>query len=368
MPADRPSHLRRAVRTARRWLADPLAHLPDRGRPATSHPTVGLVGYFGWGNYGDELFSEVFAEHLGPAMGLRNLLGPEHLGRPGRIRRGAHDSDAILIGGGDIVVPWLANRYWRDVFLDRPVFISGVGVPTWREATAEQTANLRRFFRDPAVRGIAVRDAGSAAWIRDNLAPSVPVEVTPDLVCGLSLPAVERPAGPPILGVTVRQRQEQDDFGHVRALCERATSMGFRVRRIVLATGLTRAADLQGFAGLGLDDTELVSTDDLSAISRAIGECTITASMKFHGVVVATMYGVPTLAMMPTHKTRSFLTTLGRADLLTNFNDPDLPDRFDPGLRPIDPAGPAALRREAAAHLAGLRQRILEVTAPGYPA
>jgi hypothetical protein len=86
-----------------------------------------------------------------------------------------------------------------------------------------------------------------------------------------------------VFGVAVRSRSEPDDLTHVRRLCDRAVELGFRVRRIVLATGRVRERDLEATARLGLDATELVSSDDLDDISRAIGECTAFASMKFQG-------------------------------------------------------------------------------------
>ncbi len=274
---------------------------------------------------------------------------------------GIRDCAAIVIGGGDIVVPWsTSSRYWERAYLRRPVFVAGVGVPTWRSPEPHVVARLRSFFGHANVRFVGSRDAESSAWIERHLQPSVPVATAPDLVCGLTLPVVERPAGPPIFGVAVRSRKEKDDLTQVRRLCERATALGYRVRRIVLATGRVRTRDLEATADLGLPDTELVSSDDLATITRAIGECTAMTSMKFHGVVVATMFGIPTIATMPTAKTRNFLRGIGRADLLSAYSNPDLPSRLDDRLAPIDLATREELRSRAVAHLAALRERIIE--------
>lgn len=347
-------------------LADPLAFLPDGGRPPTAHPTVGVVGFFGWGNYGDELFLETFRQRLGGAMTLVDLIGRSAAPERGSLRRRVLETDAVLIGGGDIVVPWTKTRYWRRAFLRRPVFVAGVGVPTWRQPTAEGIASLRAFLGHPNVRSIGARDEPSADWIRANLAPSAPVLVSPDLVCGLDLPPVERPADPPIFGVAVRRRETPDDLRQVRRLCEKAQRLGYRLRRIVLATGPTRRDDTEATAALGFEETELVSTDDLDTISRSIGECSAFATMKFHGVVVATMYGVPTLALMPTAKTRRFLADIGRSELLTQFAADDLPDRLTADLTPIDPAVGARLRNDAIGYLDGLRTEILSTAASGF--
>jgi hypothetical protein len=249
------------------------------------------------------------------------------------------------------------------------VFVVGVGVPTWREAVPYIVRRLAGFFGDPNVRFIGTRDPESSAWIEDNLHPTAAVRTAPDLVCGLTLPPSVKPPGPPIFGVAVRSRKQPDDLSHVRALCDRAAELGYRVRRIVLGTGGVRERDLVATDGLDLPDTELISTDDLDEISRAIGECTVLASMKFHGVVVATMYGVPTIALMPTTKTRNFLRGIDRLDLLSVFSSPDLPSFLTPDIAPIADETRARLRADADAHLADLRSAIGEalggVSAPG---
>lgn len=357
--------IRRTPRVVRRVLADPTAYLRDPGRRPTDHPRVGLVGFYGWGNFGDELFLDALTASLGPTVEITPLLGPRWVQRP-TLRRAVHGSDVVVIGGGDLLRPWAKTQYWRPVLLDRPVFVAGLGVPMWGGTNPDVIEGQRKFFRHPNLRGIAARDEGSAAWIRDNLQPKVPVRVTPDLVCSLDLPPVQRPDGPPIFGVAVRRRDRPDDLTHVKRLCERARSMGYRLRRIILATGRVREHDIEATARLGFDDTELVSSDDLGDISRAIGECSVFATMKFHGVVVATMYGVTPIAMMPTTKTRNFIADVGRPDLLSNFNAEDLPDHLKPEMQPIAQSVRERLHDGAAAYLRDLRADVLATAARGY--
>lgn len=365
MPRSPVRLIRRAAGVVGRVLADPKSYLPDRGRPSTDHPRVGLVGFYGWGNYGDELFLETLTSSFGPKVDIQSLIGPTWA-HPPPLRAGVLGSDVIVIGGGDLLRPWAMTRYWRPILLSRPVFVAGLGVPTWGGTNPDVVEELGRFFRHRNLRGIAARDVGGAAWIRDNLHPKVPVRVTPDLVCSLDLPTVQRPAGPPIFGVAVRQRETPDDLTHVRRLCEKAVSMGYRLRRIVLATGPVRERDVEATAGLGFEDTELISSDDLDDISRAIGECTVMATMKFHGVVVATMYGVTPIAMMPTAKTRNFIADIGRPELLTHFEAEDLPDHLLPEMPPIAQRVRDRLRKGAAEYLRDLRADVLATAARGY--
>lgn len=365
MAAGKPTPLlRRYANAVIRRAVDPLAYMPAPSRRATTTPIAGVVGYYGWGNYGDELFLEVFRQHLEPPIRLRTVLDPE----AGRIRgraigRAVRASDVMLIGGGDIVIPWSqGTRYWDKAYLRRPTFIAGVGVPTWGGSQFERLDGLQRFFQHPSVRYVSVRDAASAAFIRERLQPRVPVIEIPDLVCALHLPAVERPSDPPIFGVAVRRRQGKDDLTAVRGLAIRAQELGYRVRRIVLATGRTRLRDEEATAELDLPDTELVTSNDLSVITRAIGECTAMASMKFHGFVVATMYGVPCFVLMPTAKNRYLAEAIGRRDLLSHYGDRELADRLAAGIAPVDPAITDRLRRDAVAAVEGLRDVMVATT------
>jgi polysaccharide pyruvyl transferase WcaK-like protein len=365
----RPSRLRIPVRIRR--IPSRVAHrlAPDRAfvgwppelgrhRPA-SPPRTGIVGFYGQGNYGDELFLDVFREHLAGATDLTVLTRAAHGPIPPASRAAVRAQDAIVIGGGDLIVPWQTNqRDWSPDYLRRPVHVIGVGVPTWRESRPAAMRQLRRFLQHGSVRSITARDPESAAWIRDHLAPRVPVEMAADLVFALTLPAVVRPSGPPILGIVVRWRNDQDDFSAVRAMATRGRELGYRLRSIVLATGEVRRKDEAALARLGLPVDETVASDDLAALSRAIGECTMLASHKFHGTVVAAAYGVPAISMATTDKNRNLLRRLGRPEWVRAFHDPSLPDLIVADPPPVDAAIVARMRAEAIASLATLRARL----------
>jgi hypothetical protein len=81
--------------------------------------------------------------------------------------------------------------------------------------------------------------------------------------------------------------------------------------------------------------------------------------MKFHGTVVATMYGTPSICMMPTSKNKRFLTDAGRPELIRHFEHTDL-DTMVQGDLPdlIDPATIARLRADSRAGLAELGEAI----------
>ena len=324
-------------------------------------PRVGLVGFYGPGNYGDELFLDVFRRCLGEVADLEVVFESAtrpYFGRP--VRNVVREYDTIVIGGGDLVIPWAtSDRYWLTDYLRRPVHVMGVGVPTWRPAKPKVVAELSAFLRHRNVRSITARDAESAAWIREHLRPRVEVASSADLVFALPLPPVERPADPPILGIVVRWREGGDDYGAVRSAAARGRELGYRLRAIVLSTGEVRARDERALDEAALVDVERIASDDLDVLTRAIGECTMLVSHKFHGTVVATSYGIPAVSMSTTDKNRNLLRRLGRPDLVCAFDDPALLDRLARPPAPIDLAVRDEMAREATASLELLRERIL---------
>lgn len=327
--------------------------------PSGGKPIVGLAGFFGYGNYGDELFVSVYKQYLSERFDLRILtdrLRKPYYDRP--IEEIVDEVDAIVIGGGDILQPWgLDARYFSKQFLEKPVFVVGVGVPI-RSAANTAASNqvekgwivekYRRFFKNRNVRMIHARDPQSAAWITDRLEPRREVIEQPDIACALDLPEAVKPEGAPILGIVTRQRPNQeDDYAEINRLAEQQRGRGWRIRHIVLGTGEVGERDVKDAEDV-TGDKELIYTESLTALSRAIGECTALISMKFHGTVVATMYGVPSTVLIPTNKNRNFMNRIGRGDLLSRFDDPTLCARFDPEPpAPIDPGQVAMLRERA---------------------
>lgn len=296
---------------------------------------IGLVGFFGWGNYGDELFHRVWQEYLGPHAELKvvhDLLQRPYFSRP--VEKVLKKVDAILIGGGDLVIPWTVSElYWREEYLTRPVHIAGVGVPTWRSAVPAVIERMRRFMQHPNVRSISARDPESAQWISRHLEPKVEVTWAPDLVFAMDLPAVAPdPSRKTVSIVTRFRRSGDDDLTQLHRLARKALDMGWRTQSVVLATGRTGKVDLdvaRQFEALGV---ETVHSEDLDVLTRALGESTVVITMKFHGTVVATSYGVPAFPVAATDKSRNLFKIVDRLPMLCGLKDPTLPDRLDADL------------------------------------
>ena len=159
---------------------------------------IGLVGFFGWGNYGDELFLRQWQQSLGAhheVAVVHDQLSAPYFSR--QASEVAAEFDAFVIGGGDLVIPnKISPLYWNRAWLQRPVYISGVGVPTWiKHRAPDVIERLRNFFQHPNVKHVSARDEESAQWIRRHLEPRVSVRVHADLAYNLAMPPPDPPPG-----------------------------------------------------------------------------------------------------------------------------------------------------------------------------
>lgn len=342
----------------------------DSSQDAGAKKSIGLVGFFGHGNYGDELFVDVFQQFLAPSFDIQiipDLERQPYFSRP--VEEKVAEVDAIVMGGGDLVQQWNTDpRYFDRTYLKKPFYVAGVGVPIYHGSEKHKEKphiinRLRSFFGNENVRMIGMRDDFGANWIREKLEPTAPVTSEPDIVCSLHLPEVTKPAGQPILGIVTRQRRVDtpDDYTKLEELAAHAKRRGFRIRHIILGTGSVGERDFANAPALDIADKEVVHSEDLDVLTRAIGECTVLASMKFHGTVVATMYGVPSIVLVPTNKNRAFMERIGRSELVASHHSDRLIEIFgETGPAPIDPQQVAMLRERSTAFMNTLRDQLIE--------
>lgn len=342
--------------------------MADDATPAK--PRIGLVGFFGWGNFGDELFLSVHRQFLSDHFEvsvLHDLLEKPYFS--GEVRDAVAGVDAIVIGGGDLMIPWQQSElYWKREYLERPVFLIGIGVPRWGGYSNQVIEDLRAFVQHPNVRFICTRDTPSQEWITTHLQPGVAVHTGADMVCALDLPAVDG-SKDRVLGVVTRKRKgEADNLEWLERLCEKAAGLDYRIHHLVLGTGRVGAADEEVHGELRIPGKKLVRSDDLDELCTAIGACTAMASMKFHGTVVAAMYGVPSIVLSATDKNRNFMAMIDRPELLSGLEDANLPDRFSPYLAAIPGHSRTWLHESAAATMQRLTASLLEALDKPHPA
>jgi polysaccharide pyruvyl transferase WcaK-like protein len=291
---------------------------------------IGLIGFFGWGNFGDELFVKTYEEYLGKNFiveVVHDITKRPYFSKP--VKGIVEKYDAFIIGGGDLVIPWqLSELYWKIEYLNKPVYLIGLGVPTWGKHNPAVIEKMKSFFQHKNIKKIIMRDIESAKWVQKNLRPKVLVEHSADLVCAISLPKAIK-TNEKILGIVTRQRKHgEDDYTQLRRLCDEAVSNGYKIRHLILAIGQTGFVDKEAADLFSYECKETIYTQSLDEQMQAISECTIIASMKFHGSVIATMYGVPSIVLSPTDKSTNFMRRIGREDLVSDLNDEDLHKHF----------------------------------------
>lgn len=165
---------------------------------------IGLVGYFGYGNYGDDIFLKIWRDLFGyentqvicPGDDLSNI-------------------DKIIIGGGDLIHPsFLNNNYWKDEFFDKEVYIYGVSVPLQiRDVNIEVIAKYKQLFSK--AKYISVRDEASASWLIQNGISSYPnLKIVEDMAwtftSDIKVPKQEQTVGITYrpCGITIEQMME----------------------------------------------------------------------------------------------------------------------------------------------------------------
>ena len=290
---------------------------------------VGLVGFFGWGNFGDELFVKVFEQWLGDKFDIKvmnDLTHKPYFSRP--IEDVVAEVDAIIIGGGDLIIPWsMSDLYWRDEYLTKPIFVVGVGVPTWGQAKPHIIEKYKKFLTHDNVKFLNVRDKESAEWVRNNISSEIAVKHSADIVFALKMPS-KISSEEKYFGIVTRDRKgTPDDLTQVKRLADKAKSEGFKIKHIILGSGDVGKRDYERADDFDVEGKVLVYSESLDELCQEISSCQMLASMKFHGTVVALNYGIPSIVLSATDKNRNLMRMIERRELISSLNDETLPER-----------------------------------------
>ncbi|MGO0577039.1 polysaccharide pyruvyl transferase family protein [Ornithinimicrobium panacihumi] len=290
---------------------------------------IALVGFFGWGNFGDELFVDAHRQMLEPKYELfvaNDLTAAPYFSEG--VQPVVDHADAVLVGGGDLINPaQVSQLYWKQEFLQKPTFVYGIGVPSQPFTRKPVMDHYARFLQHDNCKLVVARDVESHDWLAKNFDLGDRLHWYPDAVCAYRRPPAVRTTEK-IFGIVMREHRSLDsDMSHVRAMADEAKRLGYTVRHLVLSNKVLAEGDLGRAKLIATPDEEIFHSDSLEEMCIEISKCTLLASIKFHGMVVATMYGVPTIAMSVTPKNKNFLRMIQRPEMAAGYRDPHLKDR-----------------------------------------
>lgn len=287
---------------------------------------IGLVGYFGWGNYGDELFFsafyELFATHEVVIFHdpVQEVLLPD-------FELLVDSVDVIIIGGGDLLLPsgisWL---YWNERFLKKPVFVYGIGVPTWVGSDPTALAHYTKFFLHENVKLLCARDDESAKWLKAQINPKIEIDVYPDIALARAFP--QQIVESRTVGLVLRN-QPNYETKMIYRLADLTEQFGLSLELILLGTGKTLVDDYEVINNFKFKKYKISICDTNTLLSRQIASCKFVLSMKFHGVIAAYQSGVSFISLSGANNFVSFMSQTGNSQYSSYWTDKELPSKFE---------------------------------------
>ena len=277
---------------------------------------IGLVGYYGSGNYGDELFYETWRQKLG-YENTRMVCPQDNL----------DDIDKIIIGGGDLVWNYdVNNNYFNSKWNEngRKVYVYGVGVALPSEVKIDDNVKklYQYFFNE--VEYISVRDKKSQEWFKTVL--DIDVEVVGDAAWNFKT-KTSIGKQPKRVGVTYRRNDwfQCDDV--VKQLLP-LVNEDYRIRFIPLQGGFHNTRVLHqvlfeeikrstDYAAMNLIP---INSDSYHTYAE-IDSCEFYITTAFHGLITGLKTRVPTLCLSRHNKFTQLLKEVNMEWILCKNND-----------------------------------------------
>ncbi|MFC7441685.1 polysaccharide pyruvyl transferase family protein [Laceyella putida] len=279
-----------------------------------------VCGYFGMGNFGDELFlktyQQVFSNHH--VFSWEPFLDTKQI-------------DAVIIGGGDLITPyWFNQHYFPSDLENHPTWIYSVGIADFYplETWPDQEVQKYRERTQKAVR-FAVRDENSAKLAR-NIGLHHQVDIVPDAAFSYKVNPIpiEKFSIKPIIGICIHS-YEHFPYGMVRDVLAGCGQKGYDFLFIpVIDRAVNPYADvpacrkLMGMVREKCPDAnvhilEIAYLDQICNWLKAID---YLISFKLHPSLIAVREGTPVLCINSHSKVKSLMSKFGLDDFVIKEN------------------------------------------------
>jgi polysaccharide pyruvyl transferase WcaK-like protein len=258
---------------------------------------IGLVGYFNYGNYGDELFLQIWKEKLGN-NNVRFLHSNDSI----------EDIDKIVIGGGDLIIPNdINNNYFNYSWLAKKIYIYGIGASsTIRYNMVENTRLLYYNFFDKC-EYISTRDIKSFYYIRDYIGVKK-TGLVQDLVWNYTPKFKIKKESNAVVGLTYR-RNPWVTVEEISKICVSLIDKGFAIELIPLQDGAHNTRVLHKLiyeevcSKIDYPNVNIIPPNyDVDHKYKAIASCSYYITTAFHGMITALKERVPVICFNQSNK------------------------------------------------------------------
>lgn len=293
----------------------------------TATARVVASGYYGFGNAGDEAILAALAQGLAEAQltvlshdppATRREHGVAAVSRddPAAVLGALRRADLFISGGGSLLqdatgplsIPYYLGVVAAARALGKPVAIYAQGVGPLRSAWA------RRLLRSlNGVRLITVRDAASAALLRDCGVDRAPIEVTADAALALDAPRAPRAGAdrPRRIGVALRAWRDGDATDALaRAVDQLAARWDATVTLVPMHFPEDRAACRQLQVRLRASCQVIERRLPTSEMLPLFAGFDLVIAMRLHALIFAALARVPMVGLSYDPKIDAFLHSL----------------------------------------------------------